>query len=153
MGRGHKERRVVDDVALANYRLGSSFDNVDAGSLDSFLARLLGVKPGTTIWLSDYTFIKLDHKHDRLSFEHYNLMPDILLRGYVAVGRNANVLELWWADELQYHGLYGLALVLKATKRLEVFVETFHPIDRKEAGRLLRKACRENRLRRSQVVH
>ena len=44
----------------------------------------------------------------------------------------------------------GMFAVLKATKRGEVFVDTFHPVHRKEARRLARKAGRENRLIRSQ---
>jgi hypothetical protein len=141
----------MDDVALANYIAGSHFGNVEAGRLDHLCAGLLDLEPGTEIWFSDYTMMKLRLRHGDINFSHYKYMPSVLLRGFIARGRKLGLLELWWVD----HGSSAREpaayfIVLKATKRGEVFVETFHRAHIKESRRLHRKAKREGRLIREQ---
>ena len=58
-------------------------------------------------------------------------------------------MELWWLTP-SGEPIDGWFIVLKGTKNREVFVDTFHPINRKEARRLMRKALREQRLIRCQ---
>ena len=136
----------MDDVALANYIAGLSREPVEMGHLDAECARLLGVPCGTVIWFSDYTFVKLQHKHGEINFSHYRHMPSILLHGFLARGRDPNLLDLWWVyDE------GGFLVVLKATAKNEVFVKTFHPIHLKEARRLYRRASEQGRLVRIQT--
>jgi hypothetical protein len=139
----------LDDVALADYVIGINYGHVEAGRIDGECARLLNVLAGTPIWLSDYTLLKLAHVHGEITYQHFRYMPQILVHGFRAQGRKPHVLEAWWIDERDADPA-GMFAVLKATKRGEVFVDTFHPVHRKEARRLARKAGRENRLIRSQ---
>jgi hypothetical protein len=141
----------MDDVALANYIAGSHFDYVEAGRLDHVCADLLGVASGTEIWFSDYTLMKLRLRHGDINFSHYKHMPSILLRGFIAKGRKPGFLELWWVDHgSRDHEAAAYFIVLKATKKGEVFVETFHRAHLKESRRLHRKSEREGRLIRAQ---
>jgi hypothetical protein len=139
----------MDDVALANYITGASFEHVEAGRLDVLCANLLGVAPCTQIWFSDYTLLKLRLRHGDINFSHYHHMPAILLHGCLARGRFSKFLDLWWVNQ-SFPEPFALSVVLKATKKAEVFIETFHRIHLKEARRLRRKAEREGRLIRSQ---
>ncbi len=139
----------MDDVALANYIAGAAFDHVEAGRLDYRCAVLLGVEVGVEIWFSDYTLLKLRQRHGDINFSHYRHMPSVLLHGFLAHGRDTRFLDLWWIDQTGPEPL-ALLVVLKATKKGEVFVETFHRIHMKEARRLYRKAKRERRLIREQ---
>lgn len=141
----------MDDVALANYIAGSYFGNVEAGRLDPACARLLQVAPCVEIWFSDYTLLKLKNRHGDINFQHYHHMPSILLHGFLARGRAENILELWWVTRLPA-GFAAFFVVLKATKRGEVFVATFHRIHLREARRLLKRAQREGRLIREQLA-
>jgi hypothetical protein len=142
----------VDDVALANYVLGIDYAHVEAGRVDSVCARLIGVRAGTPIWFSDYTLLKLTQKHGEITFQHYRYMPKLLLQGFLARSRKPRHLELWWLDEADATPA-ALFAVIKATRRDELFVGTFHPLHRPEARRLVRKASREARLIRSQRGH
>lgn len=148
-GLGVKRRCVVDDVALANYVIGISHGLVEAGRIDPVCARALGVESCTPIWFSDYTLLKLHERHGEITFEHYRYMPNLLLRGFLARSRKPRHLELWWLDEVGSEPA-ALLTVLKASVLGEVFAATFHPIHRKEARRLARKAAKEGRLIRSQ---
>jgi hypothetical protein len=136
----------MDDVALANYMAGLDRRHVEAGRLDAECARLLGVPCSTLIWFSDYTFIKLEAKHGEINFSHYRHMPCILLRGFLARGRQPNMLDFWWLIEDE-----GFFVVLKASKKQEVFVQTFHRIHVREARRLYRLAVKQGRLIRAQA--
>jgi hypothetical protein len=131
----------MDDVALANYIAGFHKDNVEAGRVDRLCSELLGVPVGTVIWFSDYTFLKLQLRHGDINFSHYRHMPRILLQGFVARGRKPNLADYWWIE-----GQQAFFVVLKATRKKEVFVETFHPISLKEARRLLKRAEESGRL-------
>jgi len=135
----------MDDVALANYMAGFDRGPVEAGRVDGLCARLLGVERGTVIWLSEYTLIKLEATHGEMNFSHYLHMPSVLLNGFLAKGRHANLLEFWWLNQ---DG--GFQTVLKATRKREVFVKTFHPIHLREARRLYRLARKQDRLIRVQ---
>jgi hypothetical protein len=137
----------MDDVALANYVAGVDRRPVEAGRLDAECSRLLGVSCSTPIWFSDYTLIKLEAKHGEINFSHYRHMPSILLRGFLATGRKPNYLDFWWLD-----GEQGFLVVLKATVRKEVFVQTFHRIHVREAKRLYRLAVKQGRLIRAQIA-
>jgi hypothetical protein len=139
----------VDDVALANYVAGTFFGPVEAGRVDSACARLLGVTAATPIWFSDYTLMKLRERHGDINFQHYRHMPDILLHGFLARGRKANLMELWWVDP-PANKPTAFFTVLKATKKGEVFVETFHQLHGREVRRTARKAKKEARLIRIQ---
>lgn len=143
----------MDDVALANYIAGSFFGNVEAGRVDSVCARLLHVATGVEIWFSDYTLLKLRLRHGDINFSHYRHMHCILLEGCIAKGRKANLLELWWVDYGDRPKPSAYFIVLKATFRGEVFVETFHRTHLKDARRMARKAKREGRLVREQPSH
>jgi hypothetical protein len=140
----------MDDVALANYIAGFHTGNVEAGRLDRVCAELISVKPGTEIWFSDYTLLKLRHRHGDINFSHYHHMPFILLQGFLARGRKQNLLDLWWIGGIGSE-VGALFVVLKATRSSEVFVETFHRVSLKEARRLLKRAKREHRLVREQL--
>lgn len=140
----------MDDVALANYIAGFDLGNVEAGRVDRTCADLLGVPVGTKIWFSDYTFLKLRQRHGEINFAHYRHMPSILLDGYLARGRAPNLVELWWIG-ISDRETMGFFVVLKSTKRSEVFVETFHRVHSKETRRLCRKARRDNLLVREQM--
>jgi len=140
----------MDDVALANYIAGSHFGNVEAGRVDQLCASLLGVDPSTEIWFSDFTLMKLRLRHGDINFSHYKHMPSVLLRGFIARGRKAGLIELWWVSPGCGEDAAAYFIVLKATKRGEVFVETFHRAHLKESRRLHRKALREGRLVREQ---
>ncbi len=137
----------MDDVALANYVAGTNFGHVEAGRLDPFCARALGLEVCQPIWFSDYTLIKLQHKHGDINYSHYRHLPSILLKGRVARGRKSNIIELWWIDPDSPEAM-AFIVVLKATFNGEVYVETFHRLHLKEARRLRRKAAREGRLLR-----
>lgn len=139
----------MDDVALANYIAGFYTGNVEAGRLDALCARLLGVPSGTEIWFSDQTLLKLRQRHGEINFSHYRHMPSILLNGYLAIGRKPTLLDFWWVSRGDPKALF---VVLKATRRKEIFVETFHPIGLKEARRLLKRAEESRRLIRRQTV-
>jgi hypothetical protein len=139
----------MDDTALANYQLGLGTGNIEAGRLDRACADLLGVPAGTEIWFSDYTLSKLRQRHGEINFSHYRNMPSILLHGFLARGRERNLLDLWWA-KLERGKFTAFFVVLKATRKKEVFVETFHQIDRKEARRLSKRAKIDGRLFREQ---
>ncbi|HTQ83749.1 MAG TPA: hypothetical protein VMI47_10825 [Pseudolabrys sp.] len=140
----------MDDVALANYQAGIDFSNVEAGRLDRACADLFGLTVGTPIWFSDYTFLKLRQRHGEINFSHYRHMPSILLHGFLARGRKANLLDFWWIKSRQ-EDPPGFFVVLKATRKSEVFVETFHPIHLREARRLLKLATAQGRLIRAQL--
>jgi len=137
---------AMDDVALANYIAGFHTENIEAGRADPLTAGLLGVRAGIEIWFSDYTMLKLRQKHGEINFSHYRHMHTILLEGFVARGRKQNLVDYWWVD-----GAHALFVVLKATRKAEIFVETFHPISRKEARRLLKRARESGRLVRAQA--
>jgi hypothetical protein len=118
---------------------------IEAGRLERACAKLLCVAPGTAIWFSDYTLMKLRQRHGEINFSHYLHMPSILLHGFVARGRKPNLVELWWIKSIAGKSA-AFFVVLKATRKAEVFVETFHAIDRKEARRLLKRAKADGRL-------
>ncbi len=139
----------MDDVALADYVLGINHDPVEAGHVDNICARLLGVSPGAAIWFSDYTLRKLRLRHGEITFQHYRYMPQLLLHGFLSRSIKPKHLELWWLDARDADPT-ALIAVLKATAKGEIFVATFHPVHRKEARRLARKAAKEGRLIRSQ---
>ena len=140
----------MDDVALANYIAGVYAGPVEAGRLDYRCAGLLRVQAGTAIWFSDYTLSKLRRRHGDINFSHYRHMPSILLHGFLARGRSNNLLEFWWVDRVSAEAT-AYFVVLKATKKGEVFVETFHRVHLREVRRLLRKAEREGRLIHTQA--
>lgn len=140
----------MDDVALANYQAGIDFGNVEAGRLDRACADLLGLAIGTPIWFSDYTFLKLRQRHGEINFSHYRNMPSILLHGFLARGRHSNLLDFWWIKSRDENPS-GFFVVLKATKKAEVFVETFHPIHLREGRRLFKRAIAEKRIIRVQA--
>jgi hypothetical protein len=140
----------MDDVALANYVAGSSFDPVEAGRVDYLCAKLLGVEPCVQIWFSDYTLLKLRQRHGDINFQHYHHMPSILLQGFLAKGRTERVLELWWVWGFGSAAI-AFFVVLKATHKGEVFVATFHRIHLREARRLWKRAKRDGRLVREQA--
>ena len=139
----------MDDVALANYVAGTYFGHVEAGRLDPDCAKMLGVKPYVEIWFSDYTLLKLRKRHGDINFSHYRHMPSLLLHGSLARGRTENILDLWWIGVDNYEFVAFFA-ALKATKKGEVFVATFHRIHLREARRLLKRATRDGRLLRQQ---
>jgi hypothetical protein len=139
----------MDDVALANYIAGTNFGPVEAGRLDRRCAELLNLETGVEIWFSDYTLLKLRQRHGDVNFTHYCHMPSILLHGFLAKGRKSNLLDFWWVGRVRLETM-AFFVVLKATQKGEVFVETFHRIHLKEARRLGRKATREGRLIRKQ---
>jgi len=139
----------MDDVALANYIAGSYFGHVEAGRVDNICAELLGVEPRVEIWFSDYTLMKLRQRHGDINFSHYRHMPSILLHGFLAKGRFPNVLSLWWVAPVGTE-IAAFFVALKATKKGEVFVATFHRIQLREARRLLKRAKIEGRLIREQ---
>ena len=139
----------MDDVALANYIAGAYFGLVEAGRLDDFCSKLLGVRAGIEIWFSDYTLVKLRERHGDINFFHYRYMPSILLHGCVAKGRKSTLLELWWVGHCDPETM-AFQVVLKATSKGEVYIETFHRVHLKDACRVRRKALREGRLVRDQ---
>lgn len=95
--------------------------------------------------------MKLRGKHGEITFQHYRYMPHLLLDGFVAPShKRPRHVELWWFDTKAAAPTAFLA-VLKATKANEVFVGTFHPLHRREARRLVRRATRDDRLMRSQA--
>jgi hypothetical protein len=110
----------------------------------------LGISAGTVIWFSDYTFMKLRQRHGEINFSHYRNMPSILLNGFLAKGRKSNLLDFWWVKS-PAEDPPAFFVVLKATRKAEVFVETFHPIHLKEARRFLKRAISEGRLIRKQA--
>jgi len=77
-------------------------------------------------------------------------MPSILLHGFLARGRRPNLLELWWGNRMGSEAM-AFFVVLKATRKREVLVTTFHRIDFKEVRRLRRKGEKEGRLIRQQA--
>ena len=137
----------MDDVALANFVAGSYFGNVEAGRVDRLCGRLLAIEPGTAIWFSEYTLMKLRERHGEINFSHYPRMKELLLEGFVAQGRGKHLVDLWWIDLSSHQAFIA---VLKATAKREVFVATFHRIDVKESRRLFAKSQREGRLVRIQ---
>jgi hypothetical protein len=140
----------MDDVALSNYVAGCFDGPVEAGRLDRLCADLIGVDPGTPIWFSRYTLEKLRYIHGDINFSHYSHMPSILLQGFIARGRKPHVLELWWVTAIGTKRV-AFAVVLKATKNKEVFIQTFHRIDVAEARRRLNGAHSKRRLVREQA--
>jgi hypothetical protein len=140
----------MDDVALANYVAGSYFGYVEAGRIDPYCANLLEVPPHTPIWFSEYTLSKLRQRHGEINFSHYRHMPSILLRGFIAPGRQSRSLELWWIEILE-HKPVAFQVVLKATKKNEVFVSTFHRIHLRDALRLRRRSIKRGSLLRVQA--
>src|SRR5690242_1855043 len=139
----------MDDVALANYIAGFHTGNVEAGRLDRVCATLLGIPAGTEIWFSDYTLLKLRQRHGEINYSHYRHMPSILLRGFLARGRKPNLIDFWWVNDCAAPTI-TFFVVLKGTRKGEIFVETFHPISLKEARRLLKRAEQSGRLIRKQ---
>jgi hypothetical protein len=139
----------MDDVSLSNYIAGISRDPVEMGRLERSLSDVLSVQAGTPIWFSEYTFQKLWCKHGDINYSHYRHMPAILLKGFAARGRKPSLLELWWVDKASSE-IAGFFVVLKATRRGEVYVKTFHRVSIKEARRLLKRAVEEKRLLREQ---
>jgi hypothetical protein len=139
----------MDDVALANYQAGLFTGNVEAGRLDPLCAALLGAPVGTPIFFSDFTLSKLRLRHGEINFPRYLHMPSILLHGFAARGRKPNLVELWWL-QVRSGKCSGFFAVLKATRKAEIFVETLHAVDRKEARRLLKRAKEGARLVREQ---
>jgi hypothetical protein len=129
----------MDDVALANYVAGCFGGPVEAGRIDRLCANLLGISCGIPIWLSAFTLEKLRRKHGDINFQHYRHMPSILLQGFVARGRKPTLVDLWWVVRCGRETI-GFFVVLKATRKGEAYVETFHRIDLKEARRLLKRA-------------
>jgi hypothetical protein len=140
----------MDDVALSNYVAGHFEGPVEAGRLDRLCADQIGVCPGAPIWFSRYTLEKLRYVHCDINFSHYLHMPSILLRGFIARGRKPNLLELWWVAIVDKKRM-AFSVVLKATKKGEVFVQTFHRIDVAEARRRLNGARSKGRLVREQA--
>lgn len=140
----------MDDVALANYIAGFDTSNVEAGRLDRACADLLGVPVGTEIWFSDYTLLKLRQRHGDINFAHYRHMPSLLLHGFLARGRKLNLLDFWWIDGIG-SATAAFFMVLKATRKGEIFVETFHRTNLKEVRRLLKRAKLDGRLVREQI--
>jgi hypothetical protein len=140
----------MDDVALADYVAGCFGGPVEAGRVDRRCAGLLGVSCGVAIWFSAFTLEKLRRRHGDINFQHYRHMPSILLQGFVARGRKSTLVDLWWV--LRRGGeTIGFFVVLKATRKGEVYVETFHRIDAKEARRLLKRARANRRIVREQA--
>jgi len=139
----------MDDVALANYIAGVHKGNVEAGRVDRMCAQLLSVPMGTEIWFSSYTLEKLRRKHGEINFSHYRHLPAILLNGFLARGRHEKLIDLWWID-VEALPSAEYFVVLKATRKAEVFIETFHRINIKETRRLIKRAKKEGRLFREQ---
>jgi hypothetical protein len=140
----------MDDVALSNYVAGCFAGPVEAGRLDRLCADLIDVPVGTPIWFSSFTLEKLRYIHGEINFSQYLHMPAILLRGFVVRGRAPNVLELCWIQEIGGQKIPFL-VVLKATKKKEIFVQTFHRINLKEARRRVKLARKKGRVVREQV--
>jgi hypothetical protein len=136
----------MDDVALANYVVGLDRGPIEAGRIDAECARLLGVPCGTVIWFSEATLIKLEAKHGEINFSHYHHISSILLRGFLALGRKKTYLDFWWV-----HSDAVFFVVLKATMKREVYVQTFHRIHMRDGRRLYRRAVERGRLIRVQI--
>jgi hypothetical protein len=141
---------AMDDVALANYVAGSYFGHVEAGRIDPYCADLLEVPAHTPIWFSDYTLLKLRQRHGDINFSHYRHMPSILLRGFIARGRHPRRLELWWMEIVERKPI-AFQVILKATKKNEIFVSTFHRIHLRDALRLRRRSIKRGSLLRIQA--
>jgi hypothetical protein len=70
--------------------------------------------------------------------------------GLYCAGRKPNLLELWWVTIIDKKRM-AFSVVLKATRKGEVFVQTFHRIDVAEARRRLNGARSKGRLVREQA--
>lgn len=141
----------MDDVALSNCVAGCFAGPVEAGRLDALCAHLIGVPTGTPIWFSAFTLEKLRYVHGEINFSHYLHMPAILLRGFIVRGRTPNVLELCWVQKAAEGRRTPFSVVLKATKKKEVFLQTFHRINLKEARRRVKVARAKGLIVREQT--
>lgn len=136
----------MDDVALTNYLAGLTRGPVEAGRLNRALARVLGVAPGTPIWLSDYSWTKIKIKHPEIGFREYVKLPLFLSDGFVVRGgRRRPCLEIYYFDPSE-GALTAAKLVLKATSKGEVYVSTLFKLDRLEVRRLYRRAVENGTL-------
>ncbi len=71
----------MDDVQLANYLAGMDPGPVEAWRVDRILARALGVRPRTVVWISDYNLTKIGFGHPEMDFRDYCKIPEILAGG------------------------------------------------------------------------
>ena len=137
----------MDDVQLANYVAGIDPGPVDAGRVDPEIARFLGVKAGTIVWLSNYTLTKTKFKHPEINFADYRKMPEILSSGFAASGNKKRTVEICHVDTSS-PGFTLWRVCLKSTHRDEVFVTLFHRLHMKEARRLYRRTVKKGSLLR-----
>lgn len=139
--------RLLDDVQLADYVLGIDPGPVEAGRVDHVIASILNVKAGTIVWLSDYTLTKTKFRHPEIDFTDYCMMPEILFSGFATPGKKKRSVELCHVDT-DSRGFKLWRVILKGTRRNEVFVTLFHRLDMKEARRLYRRAHKKGTLLR-----
>jgi len=133
--------RALDDVRLANYFAGIELEPgpIEAWRVDNDVAITLGVPVGTKVWLSNYNLTKIGFQHPEIIFSDYRRLPSIFASGFVVRG-DTRTAEIFSIEEKP------MKVVLKATKRDEVFVTTFHRIKWPEVRRLYRRARRKQSL-------
>lgn len=134
----------MDEVALANYFAGPGVepDPIEAWRVDADVARALGVPLRTVARLSYDNFVKITLKHDDVTFADLKRFAAIAESPatFVArdVRRSAQLIHLDPARPFK--------IVLRATRRNEVYLVTFHRTRADEARRLRRRAIKQGRL-------
>lgn len=115
--------------------------------MDFFVASALGVKPWTTVWLSDDNITKIRFKHPEITYQEYLKIPEILAYGVLMASRKARSVRFLYC-ETQADAISVKYACLKATKDGRVFLTNLQVVDSKEAGRLYRQAVKNGWLLR-----
>jgi hypothetical protein len=140
-------RTAMDDVQLANYIAGTDPGPLEAGRVDSLLARLLTAPAGSVIWLSDWTLTKTKFRHADIDFADYRRLPEILTMGFVIDGRELHSAEVMFVEPAQFSAKCW-RVRLKHTAKSESFITNFQRIHLRDARRIYRRALSAGRLRR-----
>jgi len=135
----------LDDVRLANYMAGIDPGPIPAGRIDGRIALALRVRPGTAVYLSDYTLTKTTFRHGEVTFQDYLQIPALLSAGFALPGRLPRTIEFAHFEHW-YGGPRGWHAVIKATVRDEVYITLFHRYNLAEARRIYRRAKKHGKL-------
>lgn len=136
----------MDEVALANYFAGHGVepDPIEAWRVDRAAARALGVALRTPVRFSYANFCKITLKHRDVTFDDLKRFANLAEADETFIARDRRrSTQLVHVDAAR-----PFKMVLRATRKDEVYLVTFHRINISEARRLYKRALRDGRLTR-----
>lgn len=134
----------MDEVALANYFAGHGVepDPIEAWRVDRAAACALCVALRTPVRFSYANFCKITLKHRDVTFDDLKRFANLAEADETFIARDRRrSAQLVHVDSAR-----PFKMVLRATRKDEVYLVTFHRIRTSEARRLHKRARREGRI-------